>query len=764
MKGYWHIFALSVLVSIVTVIYNNRAFMILLVMWFLYLYIRKKLRIGPIVLALLFYFGCYFYIPTIDTGMISTTAEQAINGEISGTINSPVKKSSKKIEFVVKEIASGDKILAVAFINKEKNWENKLKDLRYGATCSIKGILELPNHSRNPGQFDYRSYLFSKGITYQLTLSSADNISCESSSLLSSIFQIRTSILNFIISKTDPYTAKWLNALVLGDDSQLDQETIELFQRWSLSHLLAISGLHVGLIVSIIYFLLIKLSILTKEKAQWAMICILPFYALIAGGEPSVWRACLMVILFILLHKIKVVYSLTDVLSIIFLLLIVVDKYIVYHVGFQLSFLVTLGLLLSGKWIASSSNSPLTISLKISFVAQMMIIPLQLAYFYTFQPLSILMNVIVVPYFSLFVIPVMFFMLLLSPFPAPLLLLFNAIFETVHRYFIHLIQFIDQTAYFPYILGSMPLYAVILYYVVFLLCMNAIQRERSLRAMQYGCLIVFLLTFIAVKPYLSPYGTITMLDIGQGDSFIVELPYRKAVFFVDAGAKMSFETNQATDSTYKQVIKPYLYANGIAGVDALFLTHEDVDHVGSVPYMIEGLNVERVFINEFYNIPGETLRNWQQKGVNFNRLKAGQEIDFQNYPIHILSPYRDKQDTNANSLVLYMKLGGLGWLFTGDIDKQTEIEIMKRYSNVSFNVLKIAHHGSKSSTSTQFLEHYKPSVALISVGEKNSYGHPAKEVLDTLEKKGITIFRTDRDGAVQYKFKGENGTFFKYLP
>lgn len=763
MKGYWHFFALSALLSILAVIFHNKAFILILFLWLCYLYVRKKLGLAPILLSVVFYLGFYYYLPPPDPDNIQM--EKATNGEIQGTISSPITKSAKKLEFVIQEKQTNNKIIVVTFKQENEKWEeSQLTPLKHGAACRINGVLELPDQSRNPGQFDYRNFLQTKDIRQQLTLSSLENISCDgASSFLNTLYQTRSSLLQFVIAKTDPYTAKWLSALVLGDDSQLDEQTIELFQKWSLSHLLAISGLHVGLIIAIIYFLLIKLTILTREKAQWVMLFILPFYAFIAGGEPSVWRACLMVLVFIILHKIKVVYSLIDVLSILFLLLMLFDKYIIYHIGFQLSFLVTLGLLLSGKWIAST-KSPLIISLQISFVAQMMIIPLQLAYFYTFQPLSILLNLLVVPYFSLFVIPFMFLVLLLSPLPIPILSLFNSVFETIHRLFIDVLQVIDQVAYFPYILGAMPLYAVIIYYILFLFFMDALQREKAWRALKFGGLIVVLITFVSLKPYLSPYGTITMLDIGQGDSFVVELPYRKAVFFIDAGAKMSWEDQKPTDSNFTQVIKPYLYANGIAKLDALFLSHEDVDHVGSVPYMINDLTVDHVFVSSYFPLPADTIRKWGKQGTSVQRLAAGNSIDLFNNTIQILAPISDKNDGNANSLVMHMQLGGLGWLFTGDIDDRVEKEIVTKYPDLDFDVLKVAHHGSNTSTSDVFIDQFQPSVAWISVGENNTYGHPTKEVLDKLNKEGVIIFRTDQDGAVQYRFKGEEGTFLKYSP
>src|SRR5699024_3765742 len=222
--------------------------------------------------------------------------------------------------------------------------------------------------------------------------------------------------------------------LVLGDDSQIDSDITEIFQDWNLSHLLAISGLHVGLVAALFYFILVKFNLLTREKAQWLLILGLPIYAFLAGGEPSVWRSSIMVLFFILFNKLNWRISPMDVLSIVFILLIAADKYIIYHIGFQLSFPVTFVLLLSVIWVSHNESRVFSV-LQISFIAQMMILPLQLAYFSTFHPLSILLNVLVVPYFTLFVIPSMFLLLLFSPLTF-VVELFDKLFVPVQQSFI----------------------------------------------------------------------------------------------------------------------------------------------------------------------------------------------------------------------------------------------------------------------------------------------------------------------------------------
>src|SRR5699024_10631095 len=150
--------------------------------------------------------------------------------------------------------------------------------------------------------FNYRDYLLSKGISHQMIISSLDEIECMGSSPLHKVYLLRDWLISSVTLQLSSETGGWLNALIFGDDSNINDQTIDLFQRWGLSHLLAISGLHVGLVISLVYFILIKLNVLTKEKAQWIMIFFLPIYALLAGGEPSVWRASGMVLLFIILN------------------------------------------------------------------------------------------------------------------------------------------------------------------------------------------------------------------------------------------------------------------------------------------------------------------------------------------------------------------------------------------------------------------------------------------------------------------------------
>lgn len=759
MKGYWHFVALAVLCSIFTVIFETYVFVVVLLLWFFYLYYWKRVGKIPIILSIIFFLIFLIHLPSIE----STPMKASQNNLTSlqrGEIISPIKKTSQTVSFTFKNIQN-EKLLATIFYPDEHVTGSD--QLKHGAVCTINGEKVVPETSRNPGQFDYQAYLKKQGITHQLIINGEEDISCSGSSVLQPLFNVRTFVMEHIENVSQADTASWINALLLGDREKLDDSVVDVFNRWSLSHLLAISGLHIGIIVAFLYVSLVQLNVMTKEKAQWIVFLFLPIYTFLAGSQPSVLRAGIMVMLVVLLNKSNQRYSYSDVISIVFILIILFDKYIVYHVGFQFSFIVTFSILLSRKWIARSESKMFQL-FQIGFVSQMVILPLQLTYFSTFHPMSILLNMLVVPYFTFFVIPYMFILLLTSLLPAPLFYLVEMLFLRIHELFLISIEMVDKVAYYPFTIGQPPLVWSFIYLMLFVVFMRQLQLKHMKSAFHFGSVLILCVVWLPLHPYVSAKGVVTMLDIGQGDAFVIELPYRKGVFIVDAGAKISYADKKVTNSVYKQVIKPYLDSRGIRTVDAVFLTHEDIDHIGSFSYMLEDLKVQKLIISNTFNLDANLKDKLLEKNVLVKRINYNEKLVIAKHPFYFLSPQKDKHSTNENSLVFYTTFGGKDWLFTGDIGKETEKEIITLYDQLAVDILKVAHHGSKTSTDPDFIKQIDANIALISVGKNNRYGHPANEVIETLKEEGIVVLRTDKHGAVQYHFDNNQGTFQKYLP
>lgn len=748
LKNNWYIVALGTTASAISVIYDLYIILILYFIWLLYLFFFCHVKLSLLFLSMMALVFFYFYFPPpsppTDTASLS-------NVNLQGKAKNAPVQTDEKIELILQDKRYGD-ILLLYF--KDANKQYDLHHFQAGAFCSVSGELLVPDGATNPHEFDYQNYLWHQGIRYQMILPSLDTLECKEHSWLGYIYNFRTFLLQSAADKLEEETYQWFSALILGDDNALENETIDLFQRWGLSHVLAISGLHVGIIVALIYFVSTRIFLITKESVQTFFLFFLPIYALLAGGQPSVWRASLMTFLVVFLTKWKIKLSYSDVISIIFLLLVTIQKHIIYHIGFQFSFLVTFALILSQGWVQHSTTK-LESAFKISFVAQMVILPLQFHYFSHFQPLSILLNLLIVPYFSLLVIPLMFLLLFIGFLPNIVLLIVEYPFMFIHNIMMKSLAYLDTLIPFAFTFSNIEMSIVFLYYVLFVFMMMALEKKSSYIAFGRALLLCSLIIVLALRPYISPYGRVTMLDIGQGDAFIIEMPYRKGVYFYDAGARFSYETMEASDNVYRQVIQPYLKGQGIQEIDAIFISHEHLDHDGSVSFIQKDFIVHNIITSEYYKWTEEKQDVWK----NIHIARFNEILQFQNQSFQVVSPHIKTDSADDNSLALYTELGGLRWLFTGDIGKETERRLIRNFPEIKVDVLKVAHHGSDTSTDESLAEKSQQGVGLISLGEKNSYGHPNQEVLDTLNKHQIKIYRTDQNGAVIYKFKEKKGKF-----
>lgn len=761
--GYWHVTALGLLAVIMHTVLEVKLFLFIYAAWVLALYMLGRLPLAPFALSFLLFFFFLFFLPyAFQTEMPVLQAQQTVH---KGRIISDVNMTPTAVSFSFQHEQTSH-ISRIYYFPHDKLKQDWPDDIQYGASCQLRGKEELPEPASNPGQFDFRKYLKQQGIVSQIILNAPDDLICSGGAPLGKLYKFRNKLLTLSENDLEPETSGWLQALVLGSDAGMDKETIRLFQRWGLSHLLAISGLHIGIIASLLHLFMVKTGLLTKEHAEWAIVLFLPLYAVVAGGAPSVWRASLMAFLAILLKKAGIRLAGSDVISLVFLLFVLLNPRAVFHIGFQMSFCVAFGLILSQGWISQAESASVRL-FRISFVAQLMILPLQLAYFFQIQPLSILLNLLVVPYFSVVVIPSMFLLLVvLAVFPgASVISLFEKLFVGTQTILLDVLLWFDSHFNTPLVTGKLEGAAALLYVLSFITGMLYLEKAKKGKAFAASVIMVGVLAGSALKPFLSPEGRVVMLDIGQGDAFVIELPYRQGVVFIDAGAKFSFEDMKAKDSIFALVLEPYLLSRGIYQIDAVFISHEDLDHDGSLPFLLQYMKVKEIIASPLY-VPSEQIRKAvKESGVQVEILEAGQAKTIAGLPFYALGPLEQTKSANENSLVLYADIGKKSWLFTGDIGKETEKRLLETYPDLKADVLKVGHHGSKHSSDEAFIDAVAPEAALISAGRKNRYGHPSSDVIDLLESRGIHIFRTDLSGAVTYRFRqGKSGTFYKYYP
>lgn len=767
MKGNWHLLTIGALVGFYASRVNALHAYGVALIWLVAMFQTKRIKRGHIcVILVVCIFFSYYYFPRLSP-LDNIDNQPTIT--MFGKIDSEVDHKNDRTSFVFLEANTKEKILVTSFHNDYDGDKSPSVPTKWqtGTTCQISGAKTIPPSSNNPGQFNYQQYLAQQKIHYQVTVTEPKNIVCDDSfSMRGSIYQYRQKIVETIDKKLSSTSAMWMQSLLFGKVDALPDSVVELFRDWNLSHLLAISGLHIGVLGSFLYFSLLRTGIATKTTSHYLIAVLLIFYPFLTGGSPSVWRAVLMMIIGFVCCKQHKLLTIVDLVSVIFLLLLLGNREIIYQIGFQYSFVVTYSLILSRR-ILSRYKKYFTVVFLVSMISMVSVLPIQISHFYTFQPLALLINVLFVPYFTTFVMPFLFFFFIsLYLFPQSFLSLLDSIFVFIQDKMITLLFTVNDFFSAPIIVGELPIFSFLAFYLLFFAMMRSFDQKRYRKALVNTTCLTFLCIFLLVRPYLNPYGTVTMLDIGQADALVIELPYRKAVIIYDVGGTMMNDFQTPSDRVYRQVIKPYLYSRGIRKIDAIFLSHAHHDHIGSVPFLLDDFLVDLVITSEYFAMSKDLSTVFTDNNQTIITATQNDRIIINEHLFTVLSPAFDWQDKNDNSLVLLTEFGSLTWLLTGDITSIVEQNIIKSYPDLIIDVLRVPHHGSQTSTSEPFLGALQPQIALISVGENNRFQHPNAEVLKRLEDRDIPIYRTDVHGAIQYIFQEseQGGTFLPFIP
>ncbi|SEH60071.1 competence protein ComEC [Halobacillus karajensis] len=672
LKGNWHILAIAFVLGGVLSNQEGLAVYLILILLMAWLFIYRFHFLHS-TLLLLFVFIGYTYLSPISPHVLSHSSP----AKWEGIITPEIKNTEHTLSLILKD-QSGDK-KQIRYIKKDD--EDIHPQWKVGATCIVEGNVEPFEAARNPGQFDYQSYMGRMGIFSQVIIKEPSNLTCEGESWMNQLLESREILKGKVKTNVSDYTYRWMNALVFGDTDLLDSSIVDWFREFNLSHILAISGLHVGLTIGGLYWLFFRSGLITKRQSKFILVVFLPVYMFLSGGAPSVMRAGLMAGVLMLTGSFQRKFPLTDILSIICLLFLFLSPSYFHHIGFQFSFLVTFSLLLTIPILKHYTNTWMQ-SAVIGLTSQLSILALQVHYFYEFQPFSLWMNMIAVPYFSFFVIPGLMVILVVSflypPFSSFLSSLFQDVHEIVLSYMIHISECLD----FLWVIGEISMPYVVLYTLCFIQMMRIWEKGEKWKTFLASCAVVGVFIVWCLSPYLSEKGTLTMLDVGQGDSFIIELPYRRGIVMVDAAGPPVYASNK--ERTAEDVILPYLKSKGIHRIDAMFITHDDTDHSGSAPYIVDDIDVHRIYVSPYhkeeYHVAGKA-----------ERIKAGQKLLVGDHAFDVLHPSDvDHKDSNENSLVLHSIIGGKQWLFTGDISKRIEQGIVEHYPSLKVDVLKVA--------------------------------------------------------------------------
>ena len=606
----------------------------------------------------------------------------------------------------------------------------EIQNIKLGDTIYVTGTLSVPHNNTIPNTFNYSNYLYNNGIYYIIKADSIKKIANNTNVII----YLKEKVLKRIDNV--PISGNYLKLFILGDNSFLDEEIITSYQTNGISHLFCVSGMHISLFAGIFLYILKHISY--NNYFNYSIIILfLFFYSSLVGLTPSVLRSLVMYILFAMNKIFNLKIPKINIMCLVLIILLIINPFLIYHMSFEYSYIISFSLVLFSYKIKKIKNKYFKL-LYISYLAFMVSIPISLYYFYQINILSIFLNIIYIPLISSIIFPltlITFIIPKISYLTNAFVTVVEAISLFISKYQIGIISFPKPSI----------LFIIILYIIIFMFLFN-------------NKLLIVFPTLIIYKNsiHFNSNYIITYLDVGQGDSTVIKMPFNKSNILIDTGG--------ITGSNYNLSLKktiPYLKSKGIPSINYLILTHGDYDHMGEAINLVNNFKVEKVIFNcgEFNDLEKELIKVLDKKKIKY--YSCIKELNIDNNKLFFLQT-KEYNNENDNSNVIYTKLNGYKFLFMGDAGVDKEKDILGKYIITDIDVLKVGHHGSKTSSSKEFIDEINPKYGVISVGKNNKYGHPNKEVLNNLEDS--KIYRTDQNGSIMFKIKNNKLTINNYNP
>ena len=621
--------------------------------------------------------------------------------------------------------------LVITIFGKEKvlcNYyfkdENNTFDYELGDKIKLFGKLKLPSNNSIFNGFNYREYLKYERINYIFDIDEIIKISNNKSIM----YKLKNSIIN-IINKSP--NKDYLHTFLLGNNKYIDKEVMESYRINGISHLFSISGMHISLLSMII----LKLLKNYKFKKE-VVILFLLIYMTLTDFLPSILRSGIFFILIYLNKKFNLNISMFKLMIILLFICVLIDPYIVYKIGFQYSYTISFYLITFNQLINKSKNKLYKLFI-VSFISFIVSVPITINNFSQINVLSIFLNIFFVPIVSSIIFPLSL-ITFLFPF-------FNNLFAILINIFELLSITFSKIDNFIFIMSKISTLFIIIYYIIISITLYFLSKNKY----KYIVSLMFIFVIHYNITIFNKGLEITYIDVGQGDSIFIKFPNDKSNILIDTGGKVTYGNLKNNYSVGKNIVD-YLKSMGIRKLDYLIITHGDFDHMGDSLYLIDKFKVENVIFNcgEFNVLEKELIKVLDEKKIKY--YSCIKELNIDNNKLYFLQT-KKYDNENDNSNVIYTEFNGYKFMFMGDAGVEKEKDILEKYNLANIDVLKVGHHGSKTSSSKEYIDEIKPKYAIISVGKNNRYGHPNKEVLNNLDNS--KIYRTDQDGSIMFKIK-----------
>ncbi len=740
-------------------------------------YKEKDVALQILIAALLFTLGIFKI--TVDSkyspqNQIDNFITHDEVTAIRGVITDPPRKKTKTVQFVLESeslevkksyIPTAGGVLVT--IPKDSASNEFLDGLEYGTKVLISGRPVQPGTARNPGEFDLRQYLHINGIYARIFLENSYGVLIEeensSGFLASLVYPLRKSIGERLDKLIGGDEAKFLKGLLIGDRGDISYEVKDAFINAGVMHILAVSGLHVVIVILIIFALLIAFRV--PEKYRIVFTCLfLVFYTFLTGQSPSVVRAVLMGIIVLgsqLFERKSDVYNSLALSAIVILFF---DSKQLFNPGFILSFVAVFFLVALYPKLYSLKNylpekiQSITIvkliygTVAVSLASAIGTLPFTSFYFGKISVIGIIANLFIVP-LSNVVLAIGMLTVAVSYVSQWFAGIYAETTKLITYLLLESVSIIGNFKY-AYVDSYFTFWSASVFYLfigfIFTLKPKIIWKRIIIFSLISATLAIYYSLMFPDNKILR----VTFLDVGQGDAIFLEFPDERNML-VDGGPKTSYR------DAGERFIAPFLMRKGLKKIDYLLNTHPDHDHLGGIPYLLRKYEIGKI-IDAGLSDSSKIFQDYKylidSLHLQHTIVKKGEIIDeLQNVRIYILNPeasYDSVNSLNFNNQSVVMKIvyGKTSLLLTGDVQSESENVMVSRYKNILHSdIIKCAHHGSKTSSTDDFIKYVNPKIALISVGLKNQFKHPSPEVIRRLRHRGIQIHRTDQEGAVIFE-------------
>lgn len=669
------------------------------------------------------------------------------------------------------------KIILIVKKNKKDNASNSelMKKLEFGTKIKLAGEYSAPEGQRNFKGYSYKEYLMTKEIYGTVKIENSNDVETIKKDQSNFFEKMINKLSNLLKRKVEillpENSASLLKGILLGDCTDISSDVKENFKECNLSHMLAVSGAHLSYLIIGMNIILSK-KIFGKRASKIITIFIIIIFMNITNMSPSIERAGISSIICIIASLIHRKPDAINAVAVAVLCTVIKNPLSILNVGMQLSYAGTLSLLMfangreknNSREIIENSEKGKNIkkylveSIKVTLCANILIMPLTIYKFNTISLNFILANLVAGPLLGLSLI-LGLIMLVTSFVSLNIAKFISFILNIILIVLIKSTKLISQIPYSNITVITPHLISIVIIYTIIFLGYYIARSPKLRKKLKVNKKLMIKTIAIVLSITIISVATLNLLeekklklyfvDVGQGDCTYLKTPSGKNIL-IDGGGNRDKEKYDVG----KKVLLPYLLDRRVKKLDYIIVSHFDADHATGVAQILGKIDVSSIILTrqlEENDIYRHILSIAKEKKIKLIYVKEGDVLKIGGIKISIIHPENKlmiNNPMNNNSIVCKVEYNSFSMLLTGDIEMEAEELILRKNINLKADVLKVAHHGSKTSTTGEFLKAINPKVALIGVGKNNNFGHPSNEVIQRLKENGTRIYRTDENGEI----------------